>query len=344
VLHADGTVAYVANNLAAIDMTTGEGIPSFTPAVASGTTTAFVRALAVSSDGSSLYVGGAFDSLGGQSGLANIGRIDLTTGQTDATFDPQVAAGIQSTIVYGILLSPTRVYFGGDFMSVDGKAKKRLAAVDLTGALDPNWKASAGSKVRTLEFAPDGNTIFVAGRFTVVDNVERHAIARVSTTTGALDPWAIPNGVIEVPQQAFSLQITPTRVYAGLGAHPNYAAAFALDNGNVGTRVWRYDTVGNVQAVQLNAAGTELFIGGHFGTGQLQQKVCGNVYLHGLAELVAATGTIDCTWIPQLAPFGSNFQGTWKFVMTDTDLWVGGGFTSVNGLTHKNLARFALFP
>jgi hypothetical protein len=343
VLHSNGTVAYAATNLAAIDLTTGQGIPTFAPPVTSSTTTAVVRSLAVSSDGSALYVGGAFDSLGGQP-VMNLGRINLTTGLADATFHPQVTGGIDFTIVYGMLLSPTRLYFGGDFMSVDGKVKKRVAAVDLTGTLDPNWKASAGSKVRTLAFSSDGNTIFLGGRFTVVDNVSRQSIARVSTTTGALDPWAVPAGVIETPQQCFSFQVTTTTLYVGCGAHPNWAAAFRLDNGTVGSRIWRFDTVGNVEAVQLNALGNELFIGGHFGTGRLQQQVCGGVSLHGLALLVAATGTVDCSWIPQEAPFGSNYQGTWQFLMTDSNLWIGGGFTTVNGVSHRGMARFALLP
>jgi hypothetical protein len=70
--------------------------------------------------------------------------------------------------------------------------------------------------------------------------------------------------------------------------------------------------------------------------------VCNGQYLHGLALLSATTGAIVCTWIPALAPFGHNYQGAWSLSVTNSYLWVGGGFTSVSGVGQRNVARFTI--
>ena len=101
-------------------------------------------------------------------------------------------------------------------------------------------------------------------------------------------------------------------------------------------------TVGNVQKVALSPDGTSVFAGGHFGTGSLQQTVCGNIPLHGLMKLNAATGVVDCSWVPALAPYGSNYNGAWDIDFTSTHVWVAGGFAKVNDVKAHNIARFSL--
>ncbi|MGZ4431095.1 MAG: hypothetical protein ACXVYV_05545, partial [Gaiellales bacterium] len=276
---ADGTQSVAAANLAAIDMTTGAAIPGFSASVASSTTTApYVHSLGVSPDGSVLYVGGKFDVLDGQT-RSNLAAVSTSTGDIVSTFVPRVGSA-----VHGILIGPSgTIYFGGAFKNVNGKARSRLAAVAPDGSLNLSWVPAADDVVRTLTFAPDGATIFVGGHFTLMNGVGRQSVARVTSDTGALDPWAIPAGVINTPQTAWALVARGTRLYGGFGKGPNYLAAFRLDNGTSGTQLWRLNTVGNVESLALNTAGTKLFFGGHFGTAVLQQTVCGNKQLRGLA-------------------------------------------------------------
>jgi hypothetical protein len=59
-------------------------------------------------------------------------------------------------------------------------------------------------------------------------------------------------------------------------------------------------------------------------------------------KLSASNGSFDCTWVPQLAPWGQNFNGGWDLDFTATHLFVVGGFTSVNGAPAQNIARFKL--
>ena len=74
--------------------------------------------------------------------------------------------------------------------------------------------------------------------------------------------------MIAPPQTAWAVLPVGNRLYAGFGKGPNYAASFRLDNGTIGSQVWRFSTVGNDESLAMSPDGTRLFIGGHFGTGR----------------------------------------------------------------------------
>jgi Domain of unknown function (DUF5122) beta-propeller len=325
-------------DLGAIDVTTGVGVKTFHPAISLTGGNSYLRALAASPDGSRLYIGGRFDMVDGVPAY-NLAAIDLSTGLADPTFVPYV--GTTKGTVNTILVSPdgSKVYIGGAFGAVNGTTLKNLALLHPDGSVDATWNPRAKGNVRTLTFATDGATVFAGGAFTAIDGVARVTVARINATTGALDPWTIPANTISTPQTAWSLVATSTRLFGGFGRKPNFAQAFRLDNGNSGNSVWKVSTVGNVQKVLLSDDGSKLFAGGHFGTGGLQQKVCGSVYLHGLMLLDAATGAIDCTWVPQLTPFGDNYNGVWDIDLTKDHVWFAGYFDTVGGVAQGNVAR-----
>jgi hypothetical protein len=337
----------VVSNVAAIDVATGAAIPTWTPKVTGDG--ASVHSLAVK-DGR-VFIGGNFTAVDGQP-RQNLAAVDAADGSVDP-FAPRVSHTTatptgQNSHVMALLAGDSKLYVGGWFNSVDGKSRINLAAFDLqTGALDPVWKPRANDKVRDLEFSSDGLSIFAAGTFRYMTGSngtkdERQSVARLWADSGNLHPWKIPLGTIQYPQNGWDLTVTPTRLYGGFGLKPNYVAAFNLATGDVGTQAWRFDTVGNVQSVALSPDGLRLFFGGHFGTNVLEQTVCGNQQLSGLASVNALTGQINCDWIPQLEPSVNNANGSWAMTLTDTHLWVGGGFTHVSGVDQRNLARFAL--
>jgi len=330
---------FPVSGLAAFDITTGEGISTWTPEVTSTTGTPMVRSLALSPDGTWLYVGGNFDAIDGQP-LRNLGRVSTATGEVDPTFAPEV--GDSTSFVYALLAMGDRVYCGGTFVRISGTRRPKLAAIDTDGTLDPDWVPPVpDAKVDSLALASDGATIFVGGHFMGLGGVPRQSVARVTTDTGALDPWAIPTGTIVAPQTAWTLVATPTRLFGGFGSKgPNYLAAFHLDNGNTGNQVWRFGTVGNVQTIALSPSGTQLFFGGHFGLGRLQQNVCGNIPLKGLAVVDPVNGQIDCSWVPYIEP--NNYQGPHSMVVNDTYLWIAGKFSTIEGVRHHDVARFTL--
>jgi trimeric autotransporter adhesin len=331
-----GTPKIKLKSVGKIDATTGVGIPGWGPIVTYLGAAGQVNALGVSADGSTLYIGGKFDMIG-STPVKNFAAVSTSTGAVIPAFTHNF--GNQ---VHVIVVGPNLIYVGGAFKQVDGQAKGNIVALQPDGAVSSTFTAVANNNVRSMALAPDGTTLFVGGNFTTMDGVSRVSVARVNLDTGALDPWAIPSGVIVAPQVGWALLPVGDRLYGGFGRGPNYAAAFRLDNGAVGTQVWRFNTVGNDESLVMSPDGTRLFVGGHFGTAVLTQTVCGNQQLHGLMSLNPATGALFCDWLPAITPQGGNYTGAWAMVKSGSNLYVGGFIDAINGVPHTDLVRFPL--
>lgn len=343
-----GGTTVKANNLAMIDTATGAAVKSFHPSVLEQNFTpgikSLVRSLALV--GNTLYVGGQFTSIDGAPHY-NVGAVDidptLLTGTVDTTFNATVGVPgdpkEQSFIVYSLLPGPDGLYIGGAFSKVDGMGAQKIAKVNWDGSYVKTFKPGAvNAAVHTMVWSTDGQTIFVGGAFGTFGGQPHWSIVRISPLTGKLDAWQIPPGGVQIGTSphygmiCWSLVATATRLFAGCGETPNYAAAYRLDNGNSGDRAWQFNTPGNVQAISLTTDGQSLIIGGHFGT-YLTMQVCGNKYMKNLGILhtiyAIATPSVDCSFLPQFwgpDPFG----GVWTIQATATQIWAGGMFTMDN--------------
>ena len=359
--------SFTVKNVAAINVKTGAAIRTWRPEVTGHE--AVVRSLAVKNG--KVYIGGNFTSVEGKprKNLAAVGA--YTKAVALSPFSPQV--GGDTSYVFALEAGDRKLYAGGGFSKVNGAPRKNLAAFSLaTGALDRHWKPKAtkastckdpkcSHKVRALELGSGGGSIFVGGSFSHVSGTNgrgapRQSVARLYTATGNLHPWKIPSWTIQAPQTAWDLTATRTRLYGGFGARRNFLAAFRLDKGNSGARLWRFATVGNVQSVALTRNHSRLFFGGHFGINEYGRSVCNGKPLRGLASVNPATGKIYCHWIPSLDQNRRpSYEGAWSLITTPSYLWVGGGFIGVsdsnnprpagNGVTEvpqTNLARFRL--
>ena len=193
-----GHTSYDTTDLAAIDMPSGQGIPTWTTTFALAGGTPEVDSLALSSDGTLLYVGGHFDTVNGVK-RKDFAVFDIATGALDP-----MHPNFQNPVLT-ILAEPTMVYVGGAFTRVDDTPRAYLAALNPDGSLNDSWVPAADQAVRTLALSPDGTGVFVGGHFDTMDGVSRQSVAEVDASTGALDAWAIPAGVINTPQTAWSI-------------------------------------------------------------------------------------------------------------------------------------------
>ena len=345
-------------DLAAIDTTSGEVIRSWKPKT-TGTDNSVVRSIEV--ENGKVYFGGGFTEVNGEP-RKNVAAVDAADGSLVSGFDPEVThtnADVEPR-VFTILTSDSKVYIGGRFNRVDGKWRQNIAALDsTTGELDLGWDPKANREVFDLEFAADEQTVFAIGRFGKLigsDGAEktRKNVGRLHTDTGNLHPWTIPEGDIQTivagdptaDQTGWEGIVTPNRLYAAFGDKgPNYAAAFKLDNGNTGNRIWKQNVVGDVYSLALTPDGKRLFFGGHFGINRHREYACGNMPVQGIGSLNPENGRWLCDWIPQLQPEFKNGYGPWEMTMIGNDqLWVSGGFTHVSGVEQTNLARFTYDP
>jgi hypothetical protein len=345
VLDLSGKATSIAN-IAALSISTGNYLPSFHAQVTNTGSTAKpeVDALAVSSDGTKLYIGGSFDTVDGQP-RQNFAAVDLATG---TQVDPTVTAQPNSK-VWAIVATSNLVYLGGTFVKVDGLDRQHLAAISAsTGALSTTWAPSAlagtdpcpsqfptgtncgpvsnggTGHVHSLSISADGTGLFIGGNFYYINGTPRNALAEVSLTNGSLFSWKVPWHTIPSegpgnpyvgPNVVWAVLPTSTRVYIGYGRTPNGIEAFTSTTSTssgecaagCSTSLWTDGTPGNAESLALSPDGTRLFAGGHFGTAVLDYKIssCGStVYAHGLISVNPTNGAYFCDWTPQMIPFG----------------------------------------
>jgi len=365
-LHVGGAFATIGGqargNAAAVDTTTGAAT-AWNPSAE-----AAVHAIALA--GSRLLVGGAFRMLNGRA-RNNLAAIDATTGEVDLAWNPDANNQVRS-------LAPSsdgsRIFVGGTFTRLGGKARGRIGAVDaVTGAVD-NWNPGTVGGVRTV--AVGGDRVYVGGNFTSIGGVARTRLAAVDATTGVVDPAFAPTADGEVRV----LTVTPdgARLYAvgyfkaiagvarpgaasldpttgvatGFGPSAGGAAiAMALSPdatrfyfSTTSNRTYAYEpAVGNTPVWTLRTGGdvqavaasaSEVYVGGHF-TNLPVEKLS---RLH-MASVSAATGTAT-SWDPR--PDGA--FGVWALTALPGALLAGGDFEKVGGKTQPRFARFTGTP
>ncbi|MCW2914110.1 MAG: hypothetical protein JWN52_2178 [Actinomycetia bacterium] len=109
-------------------------------------------------DRSRVYVGDDFTTVGGKT-RNHTAAFDTATGALDPAFKPSVSGKVRA-----ISATNTTIYFGGNFFSVNGSIRTRLAARN--GALSATWRPVADDgEVFALLVPPDHSRVIVGGRF-----------------------------------------------------------------------------------------------------------------------------------------------------------------------------------
>jgi hypothetical protein len=331
---------YLSAGIARLDAATGTGDSSWTAEVTrSDGQKATVYAVAVA--GGKVWIGGSFDLVNGVP-RSNFAALSSVTGELDPTVTASVGTDLSHSI-RAMIASDSRVYIGGQFKTVDGVSRRKLAAFDLAGNL-ADWRPRTSSMVHGLAFDCTGGSVLASGGFENAGSpgsplVPRERVARFDAATGTLEPWAIPVGVmpngIWITDLALSCQSSPQRLYGG-GAGQNFLYAFDFSSDDVGEKLFERQTAGNVQAVAVNDQGTaevaddRVLFGGHFGGGVTYPDGACSVSKPKTARfgVVDLDGNCDLSWWPS---FHGKFWGTRDILVTDGGdrVWVGGHYTQV---------------
>lgn len=141
-----------------------------------------VKYIKIQSDGK-ILIGGNFTSYNGTS-INRLARIN-TDGTIDSTFN--IGAGFNNTINAIAVQSDGKIIVGGDFTTVDGTARSRIARLNADGSLDTSFNPGTGlnNSIWTMVIQPDGK-ILIAGYFAIYNGTTIRSFARVNTD-GTLD-------------------------------------------------------------------------------------------------------------------------------------------------------------
>ena len=141
-----------------------------------------VSALAVS--GATVYAGGRFTDIGGQSRNC-IAALDVSTGSATA-WNPNVGGG-EYFDINALAVSGATVYAGGSFESIGGQARRNVAGLDTETGTVTAWNPGANAGVFAL--AISDLTVFAGGDFDNIGGQPRDHVAALDVATGFVTPW-----------------------------------------------------------------------------------------------------------------------------------------------------------
>ena len=158
------------NGLAKVSGSSGSVSSDFKPRPNGG-----VRSLALAHDGSRLYVGGNFTTIGGSS-RRYLAAVSTTSGSAKSW------APNPDFVVFSVAAGPegSRIYAGG------AGTGGRLAAYKTSGG-SRVWEESFDGDVNAV--AVTANAVYAGGHFHQVDGSSREKLAAFDGATGSLDGW-----------------------------------------------------------------------------------------------------------------------------------------------------------
>lgn len=176
--------------------TDGTGDASFDPG--SGANGA-VHAIAIQPD-DKILVGGVFSSFNGDTAHRNLVRLNAD-GSIDNTFS--TGTGVAGPVYAVGVHTDGKVVIAGDFTTVNGTSRVRIARLNANGSLDGGFNPAGGvtggqipqlPRVNSLAIQPADGKVVIGGEFSSVNGTNRYFIARLNAD-GSLDTGFNPPGV-----------------------------------------------------------------------------------------------------------------------------------------------------
>jgi uncharacterized delta-60 repeat protein len=249
-------------------------------------------------------------------------RLNATQTHQDSGFN---ASDINDWVRTLAVQADGRILFGGEFTSIGGMVRNRIARLYPDGTLDPGFNPNANSSIYSIVAQPDGR-ILIGGSFSSIGGVTRNRIARLNAD-GTVDTGFNPDaGVSSI--HGITLQPDGKILIGGSftsigGVGRNYIARLNAD-GTLDAG-FNPNSNGQLRSLALQADG-KIVIGGDFTS-------IGGVARNRIARL-HADGTLDTGFNPN-----ANSSVFSCALQADGKILVGGEFTNIGVVARSRIAR-----
>ena len=314
-----------------------------------------VLSLAPSADGTHLFVGGMFRSIGGARANSRLAAINIDTAEMDPAFAPPVP----DAYVKAMALSGETLYIGGAFTRLGTESRSQLAALDArTGVLHRDWvpPPNAGGRfvgntgkptedhnpgnVADLKVTPDGSMVVIGGSF--LHFAGHSGLIVLDGHTAQPTAW---QPTLDRPRPVYGLDIWPTdgkTIFVAAGGFGGALEAFAP--GRSPKPLWVHKTDGD--GMDAVATDSRVYFVGHYDYVLGNNTTCGGTSCTGgaagdnlnrhIAAFDTRTGAQDTAFNAQM----NTPEGPEVALIGAHHLYVGGNFTKVNFEAQPGFAQF----
>jgi hypothetical protein len=221
--------------------------------------------------------------------------------------------------VYAIAYSGSTIYIGGDFTTVGGETRNRIAAIDASTGAVTSWNPGADDAVTTL--AVSGSTVYAGGHFTTIGGQARNYIAALDASTGTATTW---NPDASLPVRALAVSGSTVYVigdFSSIGGQTRNRIA-ALDSTSPGNATTWDPDAGTGYLFALAVSGSTVYVGGNFTT-------IGEASRNYIAAIDVSTG-LPTSWNPDAD------GAVEALAVSGSTVYVGGVFTTFGGEVTRN--------
>ncbi|MGQ0540847.1 MAG: delta-60 repeat domain-containing protein, partial [Blastocatellia bacterium] len=254
----------------------------------------------------------------------NIARVN-PNGTMDNTFTPNFGAA-----TYDAEIQPDgKIIVGGLFTTLNGATRERIARLNMDGSVDTGFSASANDIILDIASQSDGGILLV-GAFTTFNgfaNINRIANlypnGRLNTDTNTTILGAPPSTMVSLPNGLTLIG----GGFTSVGGAARQGMARVGWTGANDSSFANPQLTGWVYSIGVQQDGNYIVGGDYTSAGGTSQ-----------AKLARITpnGTIDGTFAPT---FNSGGWVNAVAIQPDGKILIGGGFTTVNGVTKNRIAR-----
>ena len=299
------------------------------------------RALLIQPDGK-ILIAGFFGEVNGVP-MPRIARLN-SDGTLDPSFNP--GTGPDNYYIRALALdSAGNIYVGGEFSAFNGIPRVGLVKLSPTGVVDPAFNPGGGGVQPVFIWAmtpPDSSgNIVIGGSFTTYNGTNARRIARLNTTTGAIDSTFNAGGAGFNSGTVYALRQAPDGKYYAGGSYTSY-------NGVSRRGVTRLNSNGSLDTTFSGPA----FVSGDTVYALALQN--GKVYAggskfsgSGIFVRLTDSGAVDSSLVTgtsfEISPM-TYYHGFFTRIsaltlQADGKLLVGGIFNRYNGTARSCLAR-----
>jgi uncharacterized delta-60 repeat protein len=286
-----------------------------------------IMSISVQKDGK-IIIGGDFTLYNGTEKKC-IARLN-SDGTLDDGFSPVFEDNnwIKSIVIQ----SDGKFLVGGEFETVNGISRNRIARLNEDGTLDDTFNPGAGVNAWLYSIAiQDDNKIILGGDFTSYNETARNRIVRVNTD-GSIDDTFNPGTGANNRVYSIVIQNNGKIIISGF---------FALFNNMAYAGIARLNTDGSVDSSFMTGLGTrqwifsialqsddKIIIGGDFTS--FNDRSCNRI------NRLNNDGSIDIDFNKST---GANGSISSIVIQKDGRIIIGGDFTIFNGMTRNYIAR-----